>query len=109
VPELEDNLSTPEESALSVAEPAAAPPGRGLDLMMDIPLEITVELGSATLTLAEVLALGPGSVIELNRLPGEPLDLLANGHLIARGEVVVLNETFGVRLTEIIHTETLRP
>lgn len=78
----------------------------GLELMMDIPLEVTVELGSATMPLAEVLALGPGSVIELDRLPGEPLDLLANGRLIARGEVVVLNESFGLRITEIVHSQS---
>ena len=76
--------------------------------MLDIPLEITVELGRATLSLAEVLALGPGSVIELERLPGEPLELLANGRLIARGEVVVLNESFGLRVTEIVATGSLR-
>jgi flagellar motor switch protein FliN len=73
-----------------------------LAMMMDIPLEVTVELGRASLTLAEVLALGPGSVVELDRLPGEPLELFANGRLIARGEVVVLNDTFGLRVTEIV-------
>ncbi len=94
--------------AAGSAPPAAASDdvaqaeGKGLELMMDIPLEVTVELGQTTLTLAEVLALGPGSVIELNRLPGEPLELLANGRLIARGEVVVLNESFGLRITEIV-------
>ena len=86
----------------------ASPSGKGLALMMDIPLEVTVELGKATMTLAEVLALGPGSVIELDRLPGEPLELLANGRLMARGEVVVLNETFGLRITEIVAAEGRR-
>jgi len=86
---------------------AAMPPSgekdsRNLDLMMDLPLDVVVELGQSNLALASVLSLGPGSVIELNRRPGEPLDLYVNGHLMARGEVVVLNETFGFRITEIV-------
>jgi flagellar motor switch protein FliN len=80
----------------------AAQTPEALAMMMDIPLDVTVELGRASLTLAEVLALGPGSVVELDRLPGEPLELFANGRLIARGEVVVLNDTFGLRVTEIV-------
>ncbi len=109
--------AAPEPAPAPVSEPSPPPApapaegqevGKGLELMMDIPLEVSVELGEATMTLAEVLALGPGSVIELNRLPGEPLELLANGRLIARGEVVVLNESFGLRITEIVQTEGLR-
>ena len=82
-------------------------PGRPRDLtnlaaMLDVPLRITVELGRAELPLAEVLALKPGSVVELDRFPGEPLDLYANGRLIARGEIIVLNDIFGFRITDIL-------
>ncbi len=73
-----------------------------LELMLDLPLDVTVELGRADLPLAQVLALKAGSVIQLERLPGEPLDLLVNGQLIARGEIVVLNDTFAFRITDLI-------
>lgn len=82
-----------------------------LAAMLDVPLKITVELGRAELPLAEVLALKPGSVVELDRLPGEPLDLYANGRLVARGEIIVLNDIFGFRITDILmsHAEGLAP
>lgn len=72
-----------------------------LAAMLDVPLRLTVELGRAELPLAEVLALKPGSVVELDRFPGEPLDMYANGRLIARGEIIVLNDIFGFRVTDI--------
>lgn len=75
---------------------------RSLDLIMDVSMRVTVELGRSTMTVEDVLALGPGSVIELNKLAGEPVDILVNDQLIARGEVVVVDENFGVRVTEII-------
>lgn len=81
------------------------PPGLSLGnlaAMLDVPLKITVELGRAELPLAEVLALKPGSVVELDRFPGEPLDLYANGRLVARGEIIVLNDIFGFRITDIL-------
>lgn len=73
-----------------------------LAAMLDVPLRLTVELGRAELPLAEVLALKPGSVVELDRFPGEPLDLYANGRLVARGEIIVLNDIFGFRITDIL-------
>jgi flagellar motor switch protein FliN/FliY len=73
-----------------------------LDLIVDIPVRITVELGRTRKTIGEVLALGPGSVVELNRMAGEPVDVLVNGKLIARGEVVVIDESFGIRVTEVV-------
>lgn len=76
--------------------------GRNLDFILDIPLEITVELGRTRMIIEDLLKLGQGSVIELGRLAGETLDVLANQRLIAKGEVVVVNEKFAVRLTEII-------
>ena len=73
-----------------------------LDFILDIPLEISVELGRAKIIISDLLQLGPGSVIELMKLAGEPLEVLVNQKLVARGEVVVTNEKFGVRLTDII-------
>jgi flagellar motor switch protein FliN/FliY len=75
---------------------------RNFDLLLDIPLEVTVELGRTRLTLRELLALGAGSVIELGKLAGEPLDVLVNGKLVARGECVMMNDKFAVRLTDIV-------
>ncbi len=73
-----------------------------IDLIVDIPVRITVELGRTRKTIGEVLALGPGSVVELNKMAGEPVDVLVNGKLIARGEVVVIDESFGIRVTEVV-------
>lgn len=78
---------------------------RNLDLIMDVPLEISVVLGKSQKTIKEVLALGSGSVIELNKLADEPLEIYVNGKLIAQGEVVVINENFGVRITNIMSKE----
>ena len=77
---------------------------RKLDFLHDVPLEITVELGSCRMPLSEVLALGPNSVIELNKANGAPLDIKINGVLVARGEAVVIQDRFGVRLTQIVGT-----
>ncbi|MGI5901189.1 MAG: flagellar motor switch phosphatase FliY [Desulfitobacteriia bacterium] len=73
-----------------------------LELIYDVPLQVNVELGRANKTIREILDLGPGSVVELDRLAGEPVDMYVNGKLIAKCEVVVINETFGIRITEII-------
>ena len=73
-----------------------------LDLILDIPLTVTVELGRSKLLINDLLQLGQGSVIELTKLAGEPLEVLVNQKLVARGEVVVVNEKFGVRLTNIV-------
>lgn len=75
---------------------------RNLDLILDIPLRITVQLGATRMMIHELLNLGQGSVVELNKLAGEPMEVLVNDKLIARGEAVVVNEKFGVRLTDII-------
>lgn len=75
---------------------------RDLDFILDIPLNVTAQLGETQLLVNELLQLGQGSVIELNKLAGEPLEILVNGKLVARGEAVVINEKFGVRLTDII-------
>lgn len=75
---------------------------RDIEFLLDIPVEITVQLGSSKMLIKELLQLGQGSVVELEKLAGEPMEILANNRLIARGEVVVVNEKFGVRLTDII-------
>ena len=74
---------------------------QNLDFILDIPLKVTVELGRATVLIKDILQLGQGSVLELNKLAGEPLEILVNGKLVAKGEVVVVNEKFGVRIKEI--------
>ena len=75
---------------------------RDLDFILDIPLDVSAELGRTKLLINELLQLGQGSVIELNKLAGEPLEIYVNGKLVARGEAVVINEKFGIRLTDII-------
>ena len=81
----------------------------GLDVILDISMPVTVELGRTKMLVRDILALGPGSVIELDKLAGEPVDLLVNERPIAKGEVVVIDENFGVRLTQISHAaERLR-
>ena len=73
-----------------------------IDLLMDVPLEVTVELGRTSKSIKEILDFAPGTIIELNRLAGEPIDVLVNGKFVAKGEVVVMEEAFGIRVTEII-------
>ena len=75
---------------------------RDIEFLLDIPVEITVQLGSSRMLIKELLQLGQGSVVELEKLAGEPMEILANNRLIAKGEVVVVNEKFGVRLTDIV-------
>jgi flagellar motor switch protein FliN/FliY len=74
----------------------------GIELLMDVALEVSVELGRSHMSIGEILALRTGSVIELDKLAGEPVDVSVNGTLIARGEVVVVDEKFGVRITEVV-------
>lgn len=76
--------------------------GNNLDLLMNVPLTVTAELGSCKMLVRDILKLGTGSVVELNRLAGGPVDLLVNDRLVARGEVVAIDENFGVRVTELI-------
>jgi flagellar motor switch protein FliN len=78
----------------------AGEPGE-LERLTDVTVEVSVEIGRTRMTLGEALALGPGSVIGLHRMAGEPVDLLVNGRVIARGEVVVIDEEFGLRVTDV--------
>jgi flagellar motor switch protein FliN/FliY len=87
-----------------VEPPAARLPVSAAELerLHDVPVELAVEIGRTHMTIREALALGPGSIVTLNRLAGEPVDLLVNGKPIARGEVVVIDEEFGLRVTEVL-------
>ena len=114
---MEDDDASPSHAKAQAGQPAMESPlnlvsfddvdsGRdgleGFERVQDIPLEVTVELGRTRLLIRDILELGVGSIIELEKMAGEPVDLLANGLLIARGEVVVIEDNFGVRITEII-------
>jgi flagellar motor switch protein FliN/FliY len=88
-------------SPKSAAVPAGLE-GPNLDVILDIPVSISMEVGSTEISIRNLLQLNQGSVVELDRLAGEPLDVLVNGTLIAHGEVVVVNEKFGIRLTDVI-------
>jgi len=85
---------------LQPAAVAPAEPGE-LERLTDVTVEVSVEIGRTTMTLGGALALGPGSVVGLHRMAGEPVDLLVNGRVIARGEVVVIDEEFGLRVTDV--------
>jgi len=92
----------PFEATLTADQPAATDLAGDLERLRDVPVELAVEIGRTRMTIGETLALGPGSIITLNRLAGEPVDLLVNGKPIARGEVVVIDEEFGLRITEVV-------
>ncbi|HOP05801.1 MAG TPA: flagellar motor switch protein FliN [candidate division Zixibacteria bacterium] len=78
---------------------------QNIDLLLDVNLPVSIELGRTRMTIEDILALGPGSVVELNKLAGEPVDLLVNYKVVARGEVVVIDENFGVRITQLLSPE----
>ncbi len=81
---------------------AATGGGANLDVVLDISVTLSLELGRAQISIRQLLQLHPGAVVELDRLVGEPLDVLVNGTLIAHGEVVVVNDKFGIRLTDVV-------
>ncbi len=110
--EVEEKTSTPEEDReIRPVEENSKPTmetaeGRSnIDFLLDVPLGVSVELGRTKIVVRDMLQLGPGSVLELDKMIGEPLDLLVNDKLIARGEVVVFDENFGIRITDIIKPE----
>jgi flagellar motor switch protein FliN/FliY len=90
------------ETAEGAEESERSGGARDLNFILDIPLEISVELGRTRMLVNDLLQLGQGSVVELTRLSDEPMDIYVNGKLFARGEVVVVNEKFGVRLTDVV-------
>jgi flagellar motor switch protein FliN/FliY len=90
------------------AEPAAGPvaaAGHDLTAVLDVPVELAVEIGRTRMTIRDTLGIAPGSLIALDRIAGEPVDLLVNGRRIARGEVVAIDEEFGLRVTEVVSPE----
>jgi flagellar motor switch protein FliN/FliY len=90
----------PFETTTAPQPPGSTEPAE-LERLYDVPVELAVEIGRTRMTIRETLALGPGSIVTLDRLAGEPVDLLVNGKPIARGEVVVIDEEFGLRVTEV--------
>lgn len=99
------------DNAAAMAQPASFPPveekgaaagNKSIDFLLDIPLQVAVQIGTTRMLIRELLQLGQGSVIELDKLAGEPMEVLVNNKLVARGEVVVVNEKFGIRLTDVV-------
>jgi len=112
----EESGASPEDIDFGAAEVSRAefqqlaqtPTGgkpRNIELLMDVDLPVSIELGRTKMTISDILALGPGSVVELNKLAGEPVDLMVNSKIVARGEVVVVDENFGLRITQLMTPE----
>ena len=101
IPPRDEEESESPEAAMKIPEEMQTVEDFDLNLLLDIPLEITVELGRTSIQIQELLDLGPGSAVTLSKLKGEPVDILANEKLIARGEVVLQNKKYGIRITEI--------
>lgn len=102
MPPMQDVNVQPVQFASFAPMAAGVVQPENIDLLMDVPLEVTVELGRTSKSIKEILDFAPGTIIELNRLAGEPIDVLVNGKFVAKGEVVVMEEAFGIRVTEII-------
>lgn len=101
MPQVQDVNVQPVQFAPFAAMQGGVVQPENIDLLMDVPLEVTVELGRTSKSIKEILDFAPGTIIELNRLAGEPIDVLVNGKFVAKGEVVVMEEAFGIRVTEI--------
>ncbi len=104
---LAQEAATKSESLAQTPTPPAVPEINGpqdsnLDRILDIPLVLSAQLGNTRMLIKDLLQLGPGSIVELDKLAGEPLEVLVNERLVARGEVVMVNEKFGIRLTDVI-------
>src|SRR5919204_2067527 len=107
-PDLPDIPDLPEmalEPLINAPAPAGTERPADLELVLDVPVDLTVEIGQTTMTIRETLDLGPGSIVVLNRMTGEPVDLFVNGRRIARGEVVAIDEQFGLRITTVVGPE----
>ncbi|RZL36265.1 MAG: flagellar motor switch protein FliN [Rubrivivax sp.] len=100
VTEVPEQVSTP--SFANFTPTTGNGPGNDINMILDIPVQLTVELGRTRIPIKNILQLAQGSVVELDALAGEPMDVLVNGYLIAQGEVVVVNDKFGIRLTDIV-------
>ena len=94
--------AVPASFASLAASNSSVPNAHDIQMILDIPVQLTVELGRTRVPIRSILQLGEGSVVELEAMAGEPMDVLVNGYLIAQGEVVVVNDKFGIRLTDIV-------
>jgi flagellar motor switch protein FliN/FliY len=104
-----DAASVSKAEFQQLSAPAGKPETQNIDMLLDVNLPVSIELGRTRMSISDILSLGPGSVVELNKLAGEPVDLLVNYKIVARGEVVVIDENFGVRVTNLISpTERLK-
>ena len=103
---MSDNTQ-PQTAAMEelTASPSAGGGEINMDMLLDVNVALSIELGRAELSIRELLQLNQGSVVDLDRMAGEPLDVLVNGTLVARGEIVVVKEKFGVKLTEVVSPE----
>jgi len=97
-----DSVAAASFTNFTASTPGGAVAGNDLNMILDIPVQLTVELGRTRIPIKHILQLAQGSVVELDALAGEPMDVLVNGYLIAQGEVVVVNDKFGIRLTDIV-------
>jgi flagellar motor switch protein FliN/FliY len=102
---LEEATTASSQPFVPLAQAASQPLPAGIELILDVPLELTVELGRKRMFIKDVLDLTIGSIVELDRIAGEPVDVLVNGRIMARGEVVVIEDNFGIRITEIINPQ----
>ena len=100
-----DSASVSNAEFQQLQQPAGSGDDRNIDLLLDVDLPVSIELGHTKMAIADILALGTGSVVELNKLAGEPVDLLINHKVVARGEVVVVDENFGLRITQLMTPE----
>lgn len=103
--EINENPDENPQTTSPVAEGDQDASARSLDMLLDVPLQVTVELGRKKMRIGSLLALAKGSVVELDKIAGEPLDVRVNDQLVARGEAVVVNDKFGVRLTDVVSTK----
>ncbi|HVV58472.1 MAG TPA: flagellar motor switch protein FliN [Gaiellaceae bacterium] len=101
----ENTIETTAATLQELGPAGDTPAGTDLSLVLDVPVELAVEIGRTTMTIRQAMALAPGSVVVLDRMAGEPVDLLVNGRRIARGEVVAIDEEFGLRVTEVTSPE----
>ncbi len=101
---VENAEEIPQEAAPAAAGMEAQKAGDGLDLVLDVPLHVTVEVGGARMNVREILQLAKGSVVELDRSSGEPADVLVNGRVVARGELTVVDDQVAVRIVEVVGT-----
>jgi flagellar motor switch protein FliN/FliY len=102
---MEQTMASPAEFQQLNPRPAAADTANNIDLLLDVKMPVSIELGRTDMPISEILTLGPGSIVELDKLAGEPVDLLVNDKIIAKGEVVVVDENFGVRITMLMSPE----